>query len=166
MADISSDSAELAGVVSTPFGSVEIISRGDGVERLRLVAHPAKSAILKSTTPVESVYASLVAYIQHRQWTPFDGTLDGLGLTRYQRQIYVGLNQISFGQTMTYGALARELKTGPRALAGALRRNPLPILMPCHRVLAASGIGGFMGSTSGDALVIKRWLINHEKRAE
>jgi methylated-DNA-[protein]-cysteine S-methyltransferase len=158
-------SATLSGVVSTPFGSIEIISCGDQVQQLRLVTHSAKSIIIHSTPSVENVFSSLTAYIQHGHWQPFDGKLDDLGLTVFQKRIYLGLNRVPCAKTVSYGTLAKELKTGPRALAGALRRNPLPILLPCHRVVAAEGLGGFMGSTYDDAVAIKRWLIDHEKQA-
>jgi O-6-methylguanine DNA methyltransferase len=59
--------------------------------------------------------------------------------------------------------LARELDTAPRALGQACGANPLPIVIPCHRVVAASGLGGFMHAADGAALDIKRWLLTHER---
>jgi methylated-DNA-[protein]-cysteine S-methyltransferase len=64
---------------------------------------------------------------------------------------------------MTYGELAQRLKSSARAVGNACRRNPIAIVVPCHRVVAASGDGGFMGKRTGHALAIKRWLLAHER---
>jgi len=82
--------------------------------------------------------------------------------TLFQQRVWHRLQQIPAGQVMSYGELARELDSSPRAVAGACRANPIPILIPCHRVVAAAGPGGYMGSTTGEALAIKRWLLQHE----
>ena len=74
------------------------------------------------------------------------------------------LSSIKPGQTRTYGDIARQLDTSPRAVGNACRRNPVPIFIPCHRVVSASGRGGFMGHTSGEALEIKEWLLAHENK--
>lgn len=63
---------------------------------------------------------------------------------------------------MRYGELAEKLASGPRAIAAACRTNPIPILIPCHRVVAKAGLGGYMGETEGEALSIKQWLLQHE----
>jgi len=82
--------------------------------------------------------------------------------TLFQRRVWQALRGIEPGQIRTYGELARELGTSPRALGGACRANPCPIVIPCHRVLAADGLGGFAGDTSGRKLAVKRWLLEHE----
>ena len=63
---------------------------------------------------------------------------------------------------MTYGELARRVDSAPRAIGQACRRNPVPIVVPCHRVVAASGVGGYAGELAGMALEMKRWLLRHE----
>jgi methylated-DNA-[protein]-cysteine S-methyltransferase len=72
------------------------------------------------------------------------------------------LQQIPTGQTRRYGELATQLGSSAQAVAGACRANPLSILIPCHRVVAAGGLGGYMGQTEGEALEIKRWLLHYE----
>ena len=62
----------------------------------------------------------------------------------------------------TYGDIAKRVRSIPRAVGGACGRNPLPLIIPCHRVVAAGGIGGFMGGRDDDPLAIKRWLLKHE----
>jgi methylated-DNA-[protein]-cysteine S-methyltransferase len=82
--------------------------------------------------------------------------------TPFQQGVWRELIRIPFGETRSYGELAKKLGSSARAVAGACRRNPLPLLVPCHRVVAKNGIGGFMGKTDGQALAIKRWLLQHE----
>jgi len=82
--------------------------------------------------------------------------------TVFQHRFREALRQVPAGNTVTYGDLARDLKTSPRALAQACRANPVPLLVPCHRVVAHDGIGGFSGKREGWSLAIKRWLLAHE----
>lgn len=82
--------------------------------------------------------------------------------TDFQQRVWQRLCDIPKGRVMRYGELAGELDSSPRAVAGACRANPIPILIPCHRVIAASGLGGYMGETAGPALAIKQWLLHHE----
>lgn len=82
--------------------------------------------------------------------------------TSFQQKVWRALQQIPAGQTRTYGQLAKKLHSSPRAVGMACRKNPLPILVPCHRVVAAHGIGGFAGQTSGKKVALKRWLLEHE----
>lgn len=82
--------------------------------------------------------------------------------TPFQLRVWERLQQIPPGEVKTYGALARELGSFARAVAGACRANPIPILIPCHRVIAATGYGGYLGKTGGKELAIKQWLLQHE----
>ena len=84
------------------------------------------------------------------------------GGTPYQQKVWQALQRIPVGEVRTYGELAKELGSCARAVAQACRANPLPIFIPCHRVVSASGIGGYMGKTDGPQLEIKRWLLHHE----
>lgn len=83
--------------------------------------------------------------------------------TDFQRRVWRALQGIPAGKVLSYGELARKLGTGPRAVGNACRANPVPIVVPCHRVVASNGRGGFMGRTGGRALVIKDWLLAHER---
>jgi methylated-DNA-[protein]-cysteine S-methyltransferase len=66
-------------------------------------------------------------------------------------------------KTITYGDLARRIGSAARAVGGACGTNPVPLFVPCHRVLAASGgLGGFMGGKDDFPLSVKRWLLRHE----
>jgi methylated-DNA-[protein]-cysteine S-methyltransferase len=66
------------------------------------------------------------------------------------------------GEVRTYGALARKLRSSARAVGNACRANPVPMVVPCHRVVGATGLGGYMGAFTGDPLAIKEWLLRHE----
>ncbi len=87
--------------------------------------------------------------------TPADGT-------PFQQRVWQALQRIPVGEVRSYGELATELDSCARAVAQACRANPLPILIPCHRVVAANGPGGYMGKTAGEAMAIKQWLLRHE----
>lgn len=82
--------------------------------------------------------------------------------TPFQYRVWEQLQQIPVGQSRSYGEIARELGSGAQAVAGACRANPLPILIPCHRVVAANGLGGYMGQLEGETVAIKRWLLHYE----
>ena len=64
---------------------------------------------------------------------------------------------------MTYGELADRLDSGARAVGNACRHNPVSIIVPCHRVVSASGLGGYSGKTDGREINRKKWLLGHEK---
>ncbi|HFC53673.1 MAG TPA: methylated-DNA--[protein]-cysteine S-methyltransferase [Gammaproteobacteria bacterium] len=82
--------------------------------------------------------------------------------TPFQRRVWAALREIPPGKTRTYGALAAALESSPRAVGNACRANPLPLVVPCHRVVSVSGLGGYDGRTAGRNISIKRWLLDHE----
>lgn len=83
--------------------------------------------------------------------------------TPFQRLVWAGIAAIPRGQTRTYGQLAAELKNAPRAIGQACGANPYPLVVPCHRVIAAhGGLGGFNRQGGGFLLDVKRWLLAHE----
>jgi methylated-DNA-[protein]-cysteine S-methyltransferase len=86
--------------------------------------------------------------------------------TEFQRQLWDALCEIPRGKTLTYGELARRLGADARAVGQACGDNRLPIVIPCHRVVAADGIGGFAHATGGYLLEAKRWLLAHECGAD
>lgn len=86
--------------------------------------------------------------------------------TPFQRRLWDALCEIPRGSTVTYGELARRLGGEARAVGQACGDNRLPIVIPCHRVVAANGLGGFAHSTSGYLIEAKRWLLAHERSRE
>lgn len=86
--------------------------------------------------------------------------------TSFQLAVWDALRKIPPGEVMTYGDLADKLGSGARAVGNACRENPVPILIPCHRVVAANGLGGFAGQRHGKAIDRKHWLLVHEGALE
>ncbi len=82
--------------------------------------------------------------------------------TEFERRVWMALRRIPAGTTVTYGTLAIRLGSSARAVGRACGSNPVPIVIPCHRVVAASGLGGYMGAGER-GLAIKRWLLDHER---
>ncbi|WP_407355057.1 methylated-DNA--[protein]-cysteine S-methyltransferase [Methanolobus sp. WCC5] len=88
------------------------------------------------------------------------------GLTDFQRLVLEEVRKIPYGQTITYAELAFRIgKEGAdRSVGSALAKNPYPIIIPCHRVVSSSGIGGFCGQTCGEKVELKRKMLEIEKR--
>ena len=97
----------------------------------------------------------------------FEGTLRDFDLplaaagTAFDGRVRAAMRAIPYGETRTYGELAHATDSGPRAIGGACGRNPIPIIVPCHRVLARGGLGGYSGGTG---LPTKQWLLALERR--
>lgn len=83
--------------------------------------------------------------------------------TLFQRRVWRALARIPLGEVRTYGQLAKKLNTSARAVGVACRTNPLPIVIPCHRIVAAREVGGYCGALHGDKVVAKQWLLAHEQ---
>ena len=85
--------------------------------------------------------------------------------TPFQRQVWQAILAIPNGETSTYGTLATRLHNSPRAVGNACGANPYPVVVPCHRVVAAhGGLGGFARQRGGFLLEVKRWLLAHESK--
>ena len=138
---------------------------GDADTVLRVDYHhpalaPAGTASEVMSPLGERVVAEITRYFDNSGYVmqlPF--RLSG---TAYQQKVFQCISQIPPGEVMTYGEVARRINSAPRAVGGACRENPLPLLVPCHRVVAQAGLGGFMGSNKRHRLDIKRWLLRHE----
>lgn len=81
--------------------------------------------------------------------------------TDFQRRVWEALRELHPGTVVSYGILAARLGTAARAVGNACRANPIPVVIPCHRVVGAAGPGGYMGHASRH-LVTKLWLLRHE----
>jgi methylated-DNA-[protein]-cysteine S-methyltransferase len=87
-----------------------------------------------------------------------------LTATPHRQKVWQAMLSIPRGETRSYGELATELHSSARAVGQACGANPIPIVIPCHRVVGRAGLGGFMHHASGDPVEIKRWLLAHEQR--
>lgn len=83
--------------------------------------------------------------------------------TPFRLRVWKALQVIPYGQTTSYGNLARLLETAPRAVGGACGANPLPIVIPCHRVVGVAGLSGGYSGLGG--LATKAWLLDLEQRS-
>ncbi len=83
--------------------------------------------------------------------------------TAHQQKVWQAMRNIPCGKTRSYGEIATELKSAAQAVGQACGANPIPIIIPCHRIVGKSNLGGFMRHASGASIDIKRWLLAHER---
>jgi len=149
-------------LIGTPFGAV-VISSNDGQLAIELLAVPAFDTVqvkkVSADPLVVQACKQLLQYLQQPA-TRFDLPLAQQG-TEFQQRVWQAISSIPLGEVRTYGELAREIGSGPRAVANACGANNLPLLVPCHRVVAQNGLGGFMQGKE-NSLLIKQWLLKHE----
>ena len=144
--------------VETPVGALTLTERDGAIVRLAWGGGGRATA----TGPLADAGAWLRAYFSGVR-APLTVPLNPDG-SDYQRQMWRALSQIPFGETLTYRDIAAGLGSGPRAVGGACGANPIPILIPCHRVVAVNGgLGGYSGA-GGPAT--KRALLDLESQAE
>ena len=144
--------------LSTPIGEIGFCLAEDALESVDFYVNGCDGVI--DNAFARSVAGQLTDYFQNPA-VVFNIPLRTNG-TAFQQRVWSALRAIPVGETRSYGDLARALKSSPRAVGNACRRNPLPIVIPCHRVVSAAGIGGFSGDTEGENIRIKRWLLTHE----
>jgi methylated-DNA-[protein]-cysteine S-methyltransferase len=152
-------SAQYDALINTPFGAIAISSHAGQIAIELLIESPSASNIESAKEDVALVYRQLKDYLNQTIRT-FDTQVFPHG-TDYQRRVWQAISQIPFGETRTYSQLARQIGSGPRAVANACGANMLPLIVPCHRVVAQNGLGGFMQSKP-DGLRVKKWLLQHE----
>ena len=146
-------------IIVTPLGKVGIRMLGEAIDALDYV--PADTVErLPNDAATEAAVAQLMAYF-HDPRTPLTIALAPVG-TAFRQRVWSALRAIPLGTVLSYGELAAQLGTAARAVGGACRNNPISILIPCHRVVARHGLGGYAGEVDGDLLAIKRWLLQHE----
>lgn len=152
-------------LIDAPFGNVAVVVHGDQLAiELLAPAGPSKHSATRlekqSTHPLVNLACQQIMRYLQQPAAPFSLPLAQQG-TPFQQRVWQAIAAIPSGQTRTYGQLAYQLGSGPRAVANACGANRLPLLVPCHRVVAQNGIGGFMqGKQNG--LLIKQWLLLHE----
>jgi methylated-DNA-[protein]-cysteine S-methyltransferase len=153
------DVIEYDGSVTFPFGVMGIRTEGTNLVGLDFLPVGTRE-VLPRTATGKQVWNALFAYLEDPTKL-VEVALASEG-TEFQIKVWNTLRRIPVGQVWTYGELAKSLDTAPRAAANACRRNKIPILIPCHRIVAKTGLGGYFGTTSGEMLEIKRWLLQHE----
>lgn len=148
----------------TPIGLIRVTLDNDCITELELGEFKPQANGVHYDAHYRGVLKALGEQL-HRYFTEphgrFEISMHNQG-TAYQRRVWQALQQIPAGQTRTYGQLAEQLHSSPRAVGNACRQNHLPLLVPCHRVIGVNGLGGFGGETQGKRLAMKRWLLEHE----
>ena len=151
--------SEFQAKVDTPFALLGI--RAEGAFLSGIVFLPKGGAALAPQNRLaERACTQIARYVDDPEYR-FDLPLGDPG-TPFQRRVWRKIAAIRPGRTRSYGELARELASSPRAVGQACGANPVPLVVPCHRVLAAAGIGGFAHHRAGFPLSVKRWLLEHE----
>jgi methylated-DNA-[protein]-cysteine S-methyltransferase len=145
--------------LAMPFGVLGIVTSGGALKGIDFLP-AATPELAPQDVLADKVCAQLRAYLADPAFV-FDLPLDAAG-TPFRSRVWQALQRIPSGQTLSYGELAKQLHSAPRAIGQACGANPIPLIIPCHRVLARNGLGGFMNSSGGDPLSIKRWLLQHE----
>lgn len=148
-------------VLKTPFGALGVRTEGEAIAEIRFLP-PGTPALKPKNRLAERACAQLTGYLADPQ-AGFDLPLEPAG-TAFQRGVWRAIAAIPQGKTLTYGEIAKRLKSAPRAVGQACGRNPYPVIVPCHRVVAADGgLGGFANARGGYLLDTKRWLLEHER---
>lgn len=145
--------------VKTPFAHLGLVLDNDDLVAIDFISASAKE-INPETAQAKKIVRQIKAYCRHSTHR-FDVKLRLQG-TAFQQSVWREMQKISSGKVKTYGEVAKILNTSPRAVGNACRKNPVPLIVPCHRIVAAGGIGGYAGTTSGRVHNIKRQLLQHE----
>jgi len=135
--------------VASPLGSLKVTLDGDNITRLEFPRSPRSGKPARPAgTPASPASARVAAALQLRP-----------SGTAFQQRVWDALCAVPAGETATYGELAARAGSprAARAVGQACARNPIPVLIPCHRAVGASGPGGWSGLPGA-----KEWLLEHE----
>ena len=145
--------------IATPFAVLGIRTVGEVVTDIAYLPRGA-ATLAPLNTLAERACRQIDRYVDdpHYRFTlPFE-----YRGTDFQCRVWQAISEISSGKSNTYKELALRLHSAPRPVGGACGKNRLPLLIPCHRVLASNGIGGFKHARGGEPITIKTWLLRHE----
>ena len=150
-------------IVRLPFGFVGVRTRNARVEEICFLTDDVEPR------PATNALAQRVVDQLHAYCADSSSQIDlplAIEGTDFQRRVWDQIARIPPGSTATYGEIARRLNAEARAVGQACGDNRLPLAIPCHRVVAATGIGGFAHHRGGAYERIKRWLLVHEAGSE
>lgn len=147
------------GILSSPIGPIGIRYTGKVITWMEFL--PQQKTCSTPKEPFwQDITCELLAYFKNpHHKIKLQYTTSG---TPFQKRVWQAMCDIPLGKTLTYGEVAQQLKSSPRAVGNACRRNPVPLIIPCHRIVAKQGLGGFAGERDGALLDIKQWLLQHE----
>ena len=158
--------------LTTPFGGLHLAATGDGVvgvwfgaasDALEALRRDLRGAVFVENGPtVATARAQIEEYLRGERRV-FDLAIDWRRTSGFRRRVLEELAEVPFGATVSYGELARRSgqPSAARRVGGIMAGNPLPVIVPCHRVIRRGGaIGGFAGARN--AIATKEWLLTHE----
>ena len=147
-------------IVPAPFGAIGVRMEGGELRELTYLPPQYES---KSATDAltKKICKQVTAYLKDPDYV-FDLDLPVVG-TEHQRKVWKVINSIPRGKVLTYAEVARRIGSAPRAVGQACGANWYPLVIPCHRVTATGGIGGFARHDGGFHQNVKRWLLRHEQ---
>lgn len=147
-------------VIDAPFGKVGI--RTDESVVREIVYLPESVRSIDPDTPLAKRAVQQIERYFERASATFDLPLAQVG-TGFQHRVWDAIRAIPPGVVLTYGQVAKQIGSAPRAVGQACGANYFPLVIPCHRVVAEGGIGGFANhDDDGYFLKVKRWLLAHE----
>ena len=150
--------------ISTPVGRLLITGDDASIVRVAWSNEDAQSDLSSAKPVVAEAVRQLHAYFDG-SLTTFDLPIELSGVSASARAVLTALHRdVPSGTTVTYGQLATMSGTGipARSVGSIMGVNPTPLLIPCHRVVAGDGLGGFSGGLPGEGLATKRWLLEFE----
>ena len=146
--------------IASPIGPLLAAREGEAIIELRFAPADPEDGWTRDDAAFDDLRRALANYFEGKQ-TTFDLPLDPRG-TEFQKSVWRALTEIPFGATATYREIAHRIgkPDAVRAVGAANGANPIPIVIPCHRVIGSNGsLTGF-----GGGLPVKRWLLDHEAR--
>jgi methylated-DNA-[protein]-cysteine S-methyltransferase len=151
-------------VISAPFGRLGVQTElVDGSLMISKIDYlPSDAALIPPGNALAKAFSKQCTQYFNDASSVFDLPLKPAG-TAHQQKVWNATLGIEVGKTNTYGEIAKRIKSGPRAVGTACGANPYPLVTPCHRVVSAQGLGGFMKEDApGFYRQIKIWLLKHE----
>ncbi len=152
--------AEDSAIIQTAAGKFALYARGPVLLRTAWVDRDCLLKVPESDW-LNGIVRQIDEYWQDGGRT-FDVALLKQG-TDFRNRVWRELLTIPVGETVTYSDLAESLATGARAVGSACRHNPFPVIIPCHRVISSSGLGGYAGQLKGKMCNVKQILLTHER---
>ena len=150
---------ETALYVHPEFGRLQLYFQQDALVAVDLPFKPA----------FQGHFRALPSEWQHKLDAYFAGTLKDFEVpvsplgTAHDIKVWQAMVAIPYGQTRSYGEIAAVIGSAAQAVGNACGRNPMPIIIPCHRIVGRHGIGGFSGSRGDETVSVKHWLLKHER---
>jgi methylated-DNA-[protein]-cysteine S-methyltransferase len=164
--DVTSGVSTVRGSLQTPVGVLTVVADDEGIRSVGWRHRPGE--LRQNGSPAaEHVAAALSQLAEYfaGQRTEFDLPVRLAGLSDATVAVLTALRDtVGYGETVTYGELAARSGTAvpARAIGSIMGSNPVPVVIPCHRVVASDGLGGYSGGEPGQGRQTKLWLLEHE----